>query len=73
MLTEEGGFPISNREGHHYDLERAVDDGVNTYKAMYRDSCIVPGAAATEIELARRLKEFSFKETGGENACDAYA
>lgn len=33
-------------------------------KAMCRDSRIVPGAAATEIELARRLKEFSFKETG---------
>ncbi|CAL5380515.1 unnamed protein product [Camellia sinensis] len=31
---------------------------------MMVDSCIVPGAAATEIELARRLKEFSFKETG---------
>ncbi|CAL5382126.1 unnamed protein product [Camellia sinensis] len=46
------------------DLERAVDDGVNTYKAMCRDSRIVPGAAATEIELARRLKEFSLKETG---------
>ncbi|CAL5336146.1 unnamed protein product [Camellia sinensis] len=29
-----------------------------------QDRCIVPGAAATEIELARRLKEFSFKETG---------
>ncbi|KAI3773901.1 hypothetical protein L1987_48440 [Smallanthus sonchifolius] len=46
------------------DLERAVDDGVNTYKALCRDSRIVPGAAATEIELARKLKEFSFKETG---------
>ncbi|ERM93549.1 T-complex protein 1 subunit theta [Amborella trichopoda] len=46
------------------DLERAVDDGVNTYKAMCRDSRIVPGAAATEIELAKRLKEFSYKETG---------
>lgn len=34
------------------------------YQAMCRDSRIVPGAAATEIELARRLKEFSFKETG---------
>ncbi|CAL5364002.1 unnamed protein product [Camellia sinensis] len=33
-----------------------------TEKVM--DSCIVPGAAATEIELARKLKEFSFKETG---------
>jgi T-complex protein 1 subunit theta len=46
------------------DLERAVDDGVNTYKSMCRDSRIIPGAAATEIELARRLKEFSLKETG---------
>ena len=33
-------------------------------QAMARDSRIVPGAAATEIELARRVKEFSFKETG---------
>ncbi|KAL6534574.1 T-complex protein 1 subunit theta [Orobanche gracilis] len=46
------------------DLERAVDDGVNAYKAMCKDSRIVPGAAATEIELAKRLKEFSFEETG---------
>ncbi|XP_058727397.1 T-complex protein 1 subunit theta-like [Vicia villosa] len=46
------------------DLERAVDDGVNTYKAMCRDSRIVPGAAATEIELAKRVKDFSYKETG---------
>uniref|UniRef100_A0A0E0RA31 Uncharacterized protein n=1 Tax=Oryza rufipogon TaxID=4529 RepID=A0A0E0RA31_ORYRU len=46
------------------DLGRAVDDGVNTYKSMCRDSRIIPGAAATEIELAKRLKEFSLKETG---------
>ncbi|TKY46197.1 T-complex protein 1 subunit theta [Spatholobus suberectus] len=32
--------------------------------AMCRDSRIVPGAAATEIELAKRVKDFSFKETG---------
>ncbi|XVE96465.1 hypothetical protein REPUB_Repub02eG0224300 [Reevesia pubescens] len=32
-------------------------------QAMCMDSHIVPGAAATEMELARRLKEFSFKET----------
>ncbi|RVW46953.1 T-complex protein 1 subunit theta [Vitis vinifera] len=59
------------------DLERAVDDGVNTYKAMCRDSRIVPGAAATEIELARKLKEFSFKETGyffvSSSCCDLFA
>ncbi|KAL6509120.1 T-complex protein 1 subunit theta [Orobanche gracilis] len=46
------------------DLERAVDDGVNAYKAMCKDSRTIPGAAATEIELAKRLKEFSFEETG---------
>ncbi|VAI41126.1 unnamed protein product [Triticum turgidum subsp. durum] len=46
------------------NLERAVDDGVNTYKSMCRDSRIIPGAAATEVELAKRLKEFSLKETG---------
>lgn len=34
------------------------------YQAMCRDSRIVPGAAATEIELAKKLKEFSLKETG---------
>jgi len=34
------------------------------YQAMCRDSRIIPGAAATEIELAKRLKDFSFGETG---------
>lgn len=34
------------------------------HQAMCRDSRTVPGAAATEIELAKRLKEFSLKETG---------
>jgi T-complex protein 1 subunit theta len=46
------------------DVERAVDDGVNSYKAMCRDSRIVPGAGATEIELARRLRDYGAKETG---------
>jgi hypothetical protein len=31
---------------------------------MCRDSRIIPGSAATEIELAKKLKEFSLKETG---------
>jgi len=34
------------------------------YQAMCRDSRTVPGAAATEIELAKRVKDFSFGETG---------
>ncbi|KAL6986930.1 T-complex protein 1 subunit theta [Sarracenia purpurea var. burkii] len=70
VRNEEGGNSVStvvlrgSTESISDDLERAVDDGVNTYKAMCRDSRIVPGAAATEIELARKLKEFSFKEIG---------
>ncbi|KAK8633246.1 hypothetical protein V6N13_014094 [Hibiscus sabdariffa] len=70
VRSEEGGNKVAtvvlrgSTDSILDDLERAVDDGVNTYKAMCRDSRIVPGAAATEIELARRLKEFSFKETG---------
>ncbi|XP_044483796.1 T-complex protein 1 subunit theta-like [Mangifera indica] len=70
VRNEEGGNSVStvvlrgSTDSILDDLERAVDDGVNTYKAMCRDSRIIPGAAATEIELARRLKEFSFKETG---------
>ncbi|CAL5343450.1 unnamed protein product [Camellia sinensis] len=70
MRNEEGGNSVctvvlrGSTDSILDDLERAVDDGVNTYKAMCRDSRMVPRAAATEIELARRLKEFSFKETG---------
>ncbi|XP_065875525.1 T-complex protein 1 subunit theta-like [Euphorbia lathyris] len=70
VKNEEGGNSVASvvlrgsTDSILEDLERAVDDGVNTYKAMCRDSRMVPGAAATEIELARRLKEFSFKETG---------
>ncbi|CAN6570037.1 unnamed protein product [Malus baccata var. baccata] len=70
VKNEEGGNSVStvllrgSTDSILDDLERAVDDGVNTYKAMCKDSRIVPGAAATEIELARRVKEFSFTETG---------
>ncbi|CAM8963726.1 unnamed protein product [Rhodiola kirilowii] len=70
VRNEEGGNSVStivlrgSTESILDDLERAIDDGVNTYKAMCRDSRTVAGAAATEIELAKRLKEYSFKETG---------
>ena len=37
------------------DIERAVDDAINTYKALTRDPRFVPGAGATEIELAKQL------------------
>lgn len=41
------------------DIERAIDDGVNTFKGIARDGRFVPGAGATEIELAQQLLEFA--------------
>lgn len=40
------------------DLERAVDDGVNVIKALLKDGRLVPGAGATELELARRIETY---------------
>uniref|UniRef100_A0A3Q2YQ88 T-complex protein 1 subunit theta n=1 Tax=Hippocampus comes TaxID=109280 RepID=A0A3Q2YQ88_HIPCM len=40
------------------DIERAIDDGVNTFKVLVRDNRLVPGAGATEIELANRITSF---------------
>eukprot|EP00112_Aurelia_sp_Birch-Aquarium-sp1_P010780 Seg2292.2 transcript_id=Seg2292.2/GoldUCD/mRNA.D3Y31 product="T-complex protein 1 subunit theta" protein_id=Seg2292.2/GoldUCD/D3Y31 len=41
------------------DVERSIDDGVNTFKAFTRDGRMLPGAAATEIELAHQLQKYS--------------
>lgn len=46
------------------DVERAVDDGINGYKALCRDARLVPAGGATEIEIAARLAEYGRKETG---------
>lgn len=40
------------------DIERAVDDGVNTFKGICRDSRIVPGAGAVEMELSRQVATY---------------
>lgn len=46
------------------DVERAVDDGVNAYKALCRDSRSVPAGGALEIECARLLKAYGAKQAG---------
>ena len=40
------------------DIERAVDDGVNCFKALTRDGRMLPGAGAVEMELAKRIASF---------------
>jgi len=46
------------------DIERAVDDGVNAYRALTRDARSLPAGGATEIEVARQLQTLGRKETG---------
>lgn len=41
------------------DIERAIDDGVNTFKGLTRNGKFLPGAGATEITLAQRLSEYA--------------
>merc|ERR1711976_1113262 len=45
-------------ENYMDDIERAIDDGVNTYKGICRDGRLVPGAGAIEMELAKQINAF---------------
>lgn len=45
-------------QNHLDDLERAVDDGVGVIKALLKDGRLVPGAGATELELAKRVDTY---------------
>lgn len=46
-------------ENYMDDIERAIDDGVNTFKGITRDGRFVPGAGATEIKLAAQLSTYA--------------
>lgn len=46
------------------DLERAIDDGVNSVKTLLVDPRLLPGAGAVELELSRRLKLFADEVQG---------
>ncbi|KAJ4983307.1 t-complex protein 1 subunit theta [Stagonosporopsis vannaccii] len=51
-------------QNHLDDVERAIDDGVNVVKAITRDSRLVPGAGATEMQLIERIKTIADKTPG---------
>ncbi|WWC66268.1 T-complex protein 1, theta subunit [Kwoniella pini CBS 10737] len=46
------------------DLERSLDDGINTVRILLRDGRQVPGAGSSEIEVARRVAEYGGKTSG---------
>lgn len=41
------------------EVERGINDSVNSYKALTRDGRLLPGAGATEIELAKKLASYA--------------
>jgi len=41
------------------DIERTIDDGINNFKQMTKDDRLVPGAGASEIELAKAIHSFA--------------
>jgi len=51
-------------ENYMDDIERAIDDGVNTYKGLCRDGRLVAGAGAVEMELAKEVTSFGEKCEG---------
>merc|ERR1711899_435362 len=51
-------------ENYMDDIERAIDDGVNTYKGLCRDGRSVAGAGAVEMELAKEVTSYGEKCEG---------
>lgn len=46
------------------DSERAIDDGVNTFKNITRDIQFVAGGGATEIHIASQLQTYAKTQPG---------
>jgi len=46
------------------DIERCIDDAVNAFKGLIKDERLVPGAGASEIEIARQLETFGDSASG---------
>ena len=46
------------------DIERAIDDGVNTIKTLCREPRLLPGAGATEINLAKKVQDYAKTQPG---------
>ena len=46
------------------DAERAIDDALNTFRILRKDGRLVPGAGATEAEIAKRIKDFAATQPG---------
>ena len=51
------------------DVERALDDGINTFKALTKDDKLLPGGGATEIELAKQLTSYGEVCACGRSVC----
>jgi T-complex protein 1 subunit theta len=46
------------------DVERALDDGIHSGKALFQDFRLLTGAGAVELELSKRLKAFAEEDKG---------
>jgi len=46
------------------DLERSIEDAVNAYKVLIRDSRLLAGAGASEFELSRLLAAYGEEQPG---------
>lgn len=46
------------------DIERAIDDGVNSIKGLLKDNRLLPGAGAVEIELIKLITKYGENTPG---------